>query len=60
VHAAEVTDEAGVTTKDTTIDKLGQQRPAIYISPEEVNQILREETGRDRLKELFRRRYVIW
>ena len=51
VQAAEITDEPPQS------ENPNQNRPAVYISHDEVNRIIQRETGMDRLKDFFTRRY---
>ena len=52
VHAADMeTDEAA-----TTMDKLAEAKPTILISDADVRNYLANETGMDRLREMFSKR----
>jgi len=55
LHAAEESEDK----PKTSIEKLGQGRPAILISDEEIREYLSKESGKDRLKALFTKGYVM-
>lgn len=51
IHAQEV--EGNADIKFTTVERLENARPQVLITPEEVKEYLKQESGVERLKEMF-------